>query len=102
MLEGFIGEMPDIDGAPYDAFVCLNFLEHVPQPGEVLRILHANTTDDAVAAKAAGVVPIGVRTGGVPDEALYAAGCARIYDDLSGLIDLIDGLAVNEEARCAG
>ena len=49
MIEGYIDDdaisMPD---SPYHGFVCFNYLEHMPNPGSVIRRLHDNTTPSAV------------------------------------------------------
>jgi len=45
---GYIENDSPLPDAPYDAFFCLNFLEHMPDPGAVLRGVGANLTPDAV------------------------------------------------------
>lgn len=47
IIQGYIGEMDAIGGGPFDAFVCLNFLEHLPEPGDVIRRIRDNTTPGA-------------------------------------------------------
>lgn len=47
MVCGYIGDS-SIEGAPYDAFIMLNYLEHLPAPGVVIRNIYQNTTDNAV------------------------------------------------------
>ncbi|MFZ2655121.1 MAG: class I SAM-dependent methyltransferase [Victivallales bacterium] len=47
MLCGYIGDMNKIPGHPYDAFVCLNYLEHLPDPDRIIKIIHDNTAPDA-------------------------------------------------------
>jgi SAM-dependent methyltransferase len=47
--KGFIESGADkLDGAPFDAFYVLNFLEHLPDPNSTLRGIYNNLTDDAV------------------------------------------------------
>jgi SAM-dependent methyltransferase len=48
MVHGYIGDIAQIPGQPFDAFVCLNYLEHLPDPAEILRNIHRNTTPEAV------------------------------------------------------
>ncbi len=48
LIHGYIGEQEQIEGGPYDFFVCLNYLEHVPDPGKIIKIIYNNTTPDAV------------------------------------------------------
>lgn len=48
MLKSYIGDLNFIPGNPYSAFVCLNFLEHLPRPGEIIKKIAQNTTNDAV------------------------------------------------------
>jgi 2-polyprenyl-3-methyl-5-hydroxy-6-metoxy-1,4-benzoquinol methylase len=47
MIRGYIGDKGKIKGAPYDAFISLNYLEHVPDPGSALRNIHGNTAPGA-------------------------------------------------------
>ena len=44
----YIGDLKKVDGSPYDAFILLNYLEHLPKPGAIIRNIHHNTTVDAV------------------------------------------------------
>lgn len=37
-----------IEGGPYDAFYIMNFLEHIPDPGEFIQGIAANLTDNGV------------------------------------------------------
>lgn len=47
LIEGFVeSSTTDIQGAPYDGFFCLNFLEHIPEPGLFLQGIARNLTDD--------------------------------------------------------
>lgn len=48
MIAGYLVEMEAMEGAPFDAFFCLNYLEHMPDPGEVIRKIADFTTDVAV------------------------------------------------------
>lgn len=48
MINGYIGDLDIIQGAPFDVFVSLNYLEHLPQPGEVIKKIYENTTPEAV------------------------------------------------------
>jgi len=48
VTRGYIEDDAPLPGAPYDAFFCLNFLEHMPDPGTVLRGLGANLAPKAV------------------------------------------------------
>ena len=48
MIHGYIGDKGVISGRPYDAFILLNYLEHLPQPGSVIRNIYNNTTSNAV------------------------------------------------------
>lgn len=47
MARGHIEDEAPVAGAPFDAFISLNFLEHVPRPGAALRRLHALTGSEA-------------------------------------------------------
>jgi 2-polyprenyl-3-methyl-5-hydroxy-6-metoxy-1,4-benzoquinol methylase len=48
MVHGYIGEVSKISGGPFDAFISLNYLEHLPQPGDIIRKIYDNTSDGAV------------------------------------------------------
>src|SRR3989339_1698178 len=37
MINGYIGEIDIIKDAPFDSFISLNYLEHLPHPGEVIK-----------------------------------------------------------------
>ncbi len=48
IIEGFVeNEDSRIAGAPYDGFYCMNFLEHIPQPGNFLRGIADNLSENA-------------------------------------------------------
>lgn len=48
VYSGFIkDEQTLIDGYPYDAFLCLNYLEHIPEPGLFLKGIANNLADDS-------------------------------------------------------
>ena len=48
MIHGYIGDEGAIAGGPYDAFIFLNYLEHLPDPGAIIRNIYNNTTAYAV------------------------------------------------------
>lgn len=48
MIQGYIGDVNQIDGGKFDAFISLNYLEHLPEPGKIIRNIYQKTTDDAV------------------------------------------------------
>lgn len=48
MIPGYLCDFDTLPGAPYDAFMSLNFLEHVPEIDLMLQKIHGNTTADAV------------------------------------------------------
>lgn len=49
VFKGFIDdENVKLNQAPFDAFYCLNFLEHIPNPRNFLRGILKNLSDDAV------------------------------------------------------
>lgn len=49
ILHGFVeNEDYKISGAPYDAFYIMNFLEHIPDPGDFLIGIANNLTENAV------------------------------------------------------
>lgn len=48
VVKGYIGETDELAGAPYDAFICLNYLEHLPEPGRIVRKIGRLTAPGAV------------------------------------------------------
>ena len=48
MVHGYIGDPPEVSGSPFDAFISLNYLEHLPDPGTVIRNIYKNCRIDAV------------------------------------------------------
>jgi len=48
MIEGYIGDECKIKGGPFDAFISLNYLEHLPFPGRIIRNIYDNTAVNAV------------------------------------------------------
>jgi len=49
MNEGYVeNNLTEINGAPYDGFFCLNFLEHIPKPAEFLQGIAKNLSDEGV------------------------------------------------------
>lgn len=49
VVQGFLleGDRP-LPKAPFDAFLIMSFLEHLPSPNETLRAIHANMAEEAV------------------------------------------------------
>ena len=48
MVNGYIGDINKINGYPFDAFVSLNYIEHQPEPGSIIKSIYNNTSTDAV------------------------------------------------------
>lgn len=48
MINGYIGDMEQISNYPFDAFISLNYIEHLPDPGRIIKILYNNTAANAV------------------------------------------------------
>jgi len=48
MIHGYIGDMNAIEDSPFDAFILLNYLEHLPKLGAVIRNIYKNTIANAV------------------------------------------------------
>ena len=48
MIHGYIGDLDEIDGAPFDCFISFNYLEHLPNPGTIIRKIYNNTSSEAV------------------------------------------------------
>jgi len=48
MIQGYIGDINQINGGKFDAFISLNYLEHLPEPGKIIRNIHQITAEDAV------------------------------------------------------
>ena len=48
IIQGYIGDMDRIFASPFDAFISLNYLEHLPGPGSIIQRIHDQITADAV------------------------------------------------------
>lgn len=48
MIKGYIGDNKKIKGGLFDAFIFLNYLEHLPRPGNIIKNIYKNTTADAM------------------------------------------------------
>ena len=48
LIKGYIGDMDKAGGGLFDAFISLNYLEHLPQPGNIIRKIYNNLTPDGV------------------------------------------------------
>ncbi len=48
MINGYIGDTNKIKGGLFDAFVSLNYIEHLPEPGGIIKNIYNNTTANAV------------------------------------------------------
>ena len=48
IIHGYIGDINKINGYPFDAFVSLNYLEHLPEPDCIIKSIYNNTTTNAV------------------------------------------------------
>ncbi|TSC96025.1 MAG: C-methyltransferase [Parcubacteria group bacterium Athens1014_10] len=53
MIKGYIGDADKIEGGLFDAFISLNYLEHLPEPGRIIRNIYKNLT-----AKGVGFVTV--------------------------------------------
>ncbi|MEZ4442810.1 MAG: TIGR01548 family HAD-type hydrolase [Polyangiaceae bacterium] len=83
----------------FDAVICLEDGPLKPSPAPVKAALErlgvsrawmlGDTPDDIVAARAAGVVPLGVSAMDADPEVLYAAGAARVMADLDDLLEIL-------------
>ncbi len=43
MIKGYIGDIDEIEGGLFDAFISLNYIEHLPEPGRIIRNIYKNT-----------------------------------------------------------
>jgi len=48
MVKGYIGDIDEIEGGLFDAFISLNYLEHLPEPGRIIRQIYKNTTANSM------------------------------------------------------
>ena len=48
MINGYISEMVDINNAPFDAFISFNYLEHLPNPGIIIRKIYEIIIPDGI------------------------------------------------------
>ncbi|HPS21086.1 MAG TPA: methyltransferase domain-containing protein [Candidatus Omnitrophota bacterium] len=48
MIKGYLGAMCSVPGGPFDMFICLNYLEHLPDPDDIIKKMYNNTVCGAV------------------------------------------------------
>jgi 2-polyprenyl-3-methyl-5-hydroxy-6-metoxy-1,4-benzoquinol methylase len=48
MVNGYIGDTQEVSGGPFDAFISLNYLEHLPDPGTIIMNIYRNSAADTV------------------------------------------------------
>lgn len=48
MVKGYIGDMNAIKGGPFDVFVSFNYLEHLPEPGHIIKNIYKNTVANSI------------------------------------------------------
>ncbi len=48
MVKGYIGDINEIEGGLFDAFISLNYIEHLPEPGNIIKNIYKNTTANSV------------------------------------------------------
>lgn len=48
MIKGYIGDLNVIEGGPFDAFISLNYLEHLPDLSHVILSIYNNLTSNGV------------------------------------------------------
>jgi len=48
MVNGYIGDIDKVNGYPFDAFVSFNYLEHLPEPGTIIKNIYNNLTPNAL------------------------------------------------------
>lgn len=48
IIQQCIGDDGAIEGGPFDAFICLNYLEHLPEPGRIIETISNNMVANAV------------------------------------------------------
>jgi 2-polyprenyl-3-methyl-5-hydroxy-6-metoxy-1,4-benzoquinol methylase len=44
LVHGYIGDIKKIKGSPFDGFVSLNYIEHLPDPGHIIKRIYNHTT----------------------------------------------------------
>lgn len=48
MVKGYIGDMSEINGGLFDAFVSFNYIEHLPELGLVIKNIYKNTAANSI------------------------------------------------------
>ena len=48
MINGYIGDVNKINGYPFDAFVLFNYIEHLPEPGRIIKRIYENTSANSI------------------------------------------------------
>lgn len=101
MMCGYVGDAGMYEGAPYDAFISLNFFEHLPQPGSIIQNIYRNTTDDAVGFVTVPNLEYLLRTGAlyefVPDHISYFTKSTLTYAFESNGFEVVECQTINED-----
>ena len=48
IIKGFIDDLEIIESAPFQGFICFNFLEHLPKPKSAIKKIYDNLDNDGV------------------------------------------------------
>jgi 2-polyprenyl-3-methyl-5-hydroxy-6-metoxy-1,4-benzoquinol methylase len=101
VVQGYIGEVSEIDGAPFDAFISLNYLEHLPEPGRVIQNIYKNTTDNAVGFVTVPNFEYLLKTRSlyefVPDHISYFTKKTLAYAFETNGFEVLECLTINED-----
>jgi len=101
MVQGYIGDTDLIEENPFDAFISLNYLEHLPNPGQVIKNIYKNTTDNAVGYITVPNFEYLLKTKSfyefVPDHISYFTKKTLTYAFEANGFEVLDCLAINED-----
>jgi len=101
IVQGYIGDNKIIDDAPFDAFISLNYLEHLPQPGRAIQNIYKNTTENAVGFVTVPNFEYLLKTKSlyefVPDHISYFTKNTLRYAFEANGFEVLDCQAINEE-----
>lgn len=101
MVQGYIGDSDKIEGGPYDAFISLNYLEHLPEPGKIINIIHKNTVTNAVGFITVPNLEYLLRTKSfyefVADHVSYFTKATLTYAFTANGFDVLECQTINED-----
>lgn len=101
MIKGYIGDIDEIEGGLFDAFICLNYIEHLPEPGRIIKNIYKNTFANSIGFITVPNLEYLLKTRCfyefVPDHISYFTKKTLIYAFETNGFDVLECQTINEE-----